>query len=369
VAWVKLTTNGIPQFGQPNEENGKNVYTFCTPNQLTVLKSTNVEIEVKSEDEVTVKKYTLSISSSLIPPENLELGKSEDRGNIMVNFDRSKDSRVDGYVILRGLKGDSIPDIIPNKVKITDGGTYKDFTSIVISKSDNLYKDGVGGGSPYYSYRVFAFDTTEGSMVFSKGSDQHTRSVGRIKITYKMTDFGGEHYMYGVKGRAFIEADVTLYAGNSTGGRKLTHWYGYDWKAGNNDNKDAVFFLSDLEDKEDIMPNTAKHTDTIGSEGLYLYFDVLSKSCEDAAKECNATTTAKNYITWSYNKMAAVLKDGTTGDGQTAPYKGSFKYLMGSSGFDYNPKTDICSKDCGDEPHTGYIFDFDYEWVDDDDTY
>lgn len=369
VAWVKLTTNGIPQFGQPKEENGKNVYTFCTPGQLTVLESTNVEIEVKSEDEVTVKKYTLSVSSSLIPPTNLKLGKSVDRDNIIVYFDRSKDSRVDGYVILRGNKGDKLPESIKDSTKESIEVYDNKYKFTVIDSSKNSYSDNVRGGSPYYAYRVYACHQENGVMVFSKGTDQHTRSVGRIKITYKMTDFGGEHYMYGLKGRAFIEANVTLYAGDGTGGRKLSHWYGYDWKAGDNDNKDAVFFLSKSKDDDDVMPRTTEHTDTIGSEGLYLDFDVLSKSCEDAAEKCNATTTAKQSITWSYAEMAKVLKNDIKGDGKVAPYKGSFKYLMGSSGFDFNPTTDICTSACGNEPHTGYKFKFDYEWVDDKDTY
>ncbi|SHM60274.1 MULTISPECIES: thrombospondin type 3 repeat-containing protein [unclassified Fibrobacter] len=368
VTYVKFITDSNEQCVQGNEVNGKKVYTFNTPT-LTVLKPTSVKIEVNSEDEKTVKTYTLSISSSLKPPTNLKLKKSENRDNIIVTFDRSKDSRVNGYVVLRALKGTNIPDSILNKTKILHKGTYQNINTYVDDDGDGSYTDDVGGGSPYYSYRVFAYAKEGNDMVFSKGTDLHSRSVGRIQVTYKMTDFGGEHYMYGLKGRAFIEANVTLYAGDGTGGRKLSHWYGYDWKAGDNDNKDAVFFLSKSKDTKDVMPSTAEHTDTIGSEGLYLDFDVLSKSCEDAAEKCNATTTAKQSITWSYAEMAKVLKNDIKGDGKVAPYKGSFKYLMGSSGFDFNPTTDICTSACGNEPHTGYKFKFDYEWVDDKDTY
>ena len=50
-----------------------------------------------------------------------------------------------------------------------------------------------------------------------------------------------------------------------------------------------------------------------------------------------------------------------------APQKGKFKYLVGAGGIAYNPTTnkcdDIVDKPCGEEPHTGYVFTFDYEWL------
>jgi hypothetical protein len=372
VTYVKFITDSDEQCVQGNEVNGKNVYTFNSPT-LTVLKPTSVKIEVKSEDEKTVKTYKLSISSSLKPPTNLKLKKSENRDNIIVTFDRSKDSRVNGYVVLRALKGTNIPDSILNKTKILHKGTYQDINTYVDDDGDGSYTDDVGGGSPYYSYRVFAYAKEGNDMVFSKGTDLHSRSVGRIQVTYKMTDFGGKFLRYGVQGRANIVADVFLREGKS--GNTLTHWHAYDYMSGDNDDKDAVFFLTDVFDtskkgaKLDTMPTTKEYTKNIGSSGLYLLFSFLSKSCDDYYTECNSYDEVEKDITWSYNEMADVLKNGDTGTGVNAPYKGEYKYLVGPSGIAFNPKTNACGDKCGKDPHTGYKFKFDYEWVDDKDTY
>jgi hypothetical protein len=76
--------------------------------------------------------------------------------------------------------------------------------------------------------------------------------------------------------------------------------------------------------------------------------------------------------------MVDVLKKNETGSGKDgeAPRRGQFKYLIGAGengkkGIDYSNKapnvknSNVCSDDCGDEPHTGYKFTFKYEWVDD----
>jgi hypothetical protein len=109
VASVKFTTDKTIQYAQPNADG---VYTFKTPNELTILQNTTVKIEVKSEDEATVNTYTLTISSTLASPTNLKLGKNADRNQIIVNYDLAKDSRVKGYVILRGLESNSLPTSI-----------------------------------------------------------------------------------------------------------------------------------------------------------------------------------------------------------------------------------------------------------------
>jgi hypothetical protein len=339
------------------------------------LKPTNIKIEVKSEAGDSVKTYTLSISSSLIPPTNLSLAKDTSRSKIIVKFDQSKDYRVNGYVVLRAQKGTDIPDSISNKTKILHAGTYNEINTYVDDDGDGSYTDGVGGGSPYYSYRVFAYDKEGDDMVFSKGTDLHTRSVGRIQVTYKMTDFGGKLMRYGgFQGRANIVADVFLREGES--GKELTHWHAYDYMSGDNKDGDAVFFLTDVFDttkkgaKLDTMPTTKEYTKNIGSSGLYLLFSVLSKSCDDHDyTKCASYDEVEKDITWSYDEMAKVLKNDIKGDGKVAPYKGSFKYLVGPSGIAFNPSINVCGDKCGKDPHTGYKFKFDYKWVDDKDTY
>lgn len=362
VASVKFTTDKTIQYAQPNADG---VYTFKTPNELTILQNTTVKIEVKSEDEETVNTYTLTISSTLASPTNLKLGKNADRNQIIVNYDRAKDSRVKGYVILRGLESNSLPTSIENKSKITNNGTYKGFTSFVVDSDKSSYADKVGGGSPYYAYRVYAYTLEGDDMVFSEGTEKHSRSVGRITLDYQLKDFGGEYYwMTESANVSDITAYVSLHAGRDVGAKELYKWNGYDWHAGKTVWY-AVIFLTEKSDADDRMPDTTKHTANIDSEGLYLNFKAT-------ADRGGFTKTAIQGIRWEYSKMAEVLKKGGTGTGKDgdAPKKGVTKYIVGQTGIEYDGSNDECPQNtCGDAPHTGYKFWFNYKWVDDDDFY
>lgn len=429
VTYVKFITDSNEQCVQGNEVNGKNVYTFNSPT-LTLLKPTNIKIEVKSEAGDSVKIYKLSISSSLIPPDSLKLGKDTSRANIYVNYIPSTDSRVKGYFILRekivpylteweedSLKvaqaeldytrafyksecqrslasiycqlekelpktvypakkeRKELPDSLPNMMTTSIlSGAYDDFD--YFKSNDNSYKDEVGAGSPYYSYRVYAYSEEGNYMVFSKGTKKRTRSVGRIKITYSMDDFGAEYYRYVGYGRAHIVADVSLHEGDSEGSKTLTRWHGFDYEAGDGDSGETVIFFSEKKTDDDIKPSNSVYERTIGGDGLYLYFNVLSKS--DPGNDYKRHSEAKAEIRWPYSEMVDVLKKNETGSGKDgeAPRRGQFKYLIGAGengkkGIDYSNKapnvknSNVCSDDCGDEPHTGYKFTFKYEWVDD----
>lgn len=387
VAWVRFTATTdmtTMQYAQPNADG---VYSFRTPGALTISKNSSVKIEVMSEDETDTTTYTLSISSLLTSPTNLMLGKDKDRTKIIAEFDPAKDTRVEGYVILRGNKGDNLPEKIENSTNITNEGSYKGFTSFVVD-STTTFSDGVVdgngapvGGSPYYTYRVYAYryekdDKGNNQMIFSTGTAQKTRSVGRIMVEYKMDDFGGEFYHFGVC-RADITANVSLHAGSSNTAKEIFSWEGYDYNAGYNSVKyaDAVVFLSQQEaddklDKEDRKPDYIKRSVNIGSEGLYLYFDTK--------EECGTYTPrfAQQGISWPYTQMANVLKNGTsgaTGKDGAAPKQGvQMKFLVGQSGIEYDVSNNICGDaagGCGDEPHSGYKFTFSYKWVDDEDYY
>ena len=368
VAWVRLKSGEAMLYAQPTVEGGKNVYTFRTPEKLTILQNTEVTIEVKSEDEATVKTYSLSISSKLIPPTNLMLGRNVSRTQINVNFNRAMDSRVKGYVILRGSENANLPDTIENKAIISDSTSYNGFKAFFIEDNENTYADNVGGGSPYYAYRVYAY-TTEGNnedKVFSIGTEKKVRSVGRIKMDYRMYDFGGEYYYY-ASGRNYIEARVYLYAGNGTGGSQLSSWYGFDWKAGKEGSAETVIFLSTEYDKDDVKPDYSLRSTMVGRDGLYLYFDVLSKSDDDDTY--SYSDVVRKGIHWTYDAMREVLVNNGSGTGENngAPRKGDIKYILGSDGFGIDTPDNNCH--CGSEPHTGFKFSFSYYWVDDNDLY
>ncbi len=376
VAYVKFTAGNNVNYAQPNADG---VYSFQTADMLTILDTVRVKIEVCSEDGATTKIYTLSVPSALKAPADLKLGKDAARTQIILSYDRAKDPRVKGYVILRSDKGrngdtgDNLPDFIENKTSISHRGAYKEkFQSILIEQDINKFIDSVGGGSPYYAYRVYAYTEEGDKMVFSKGTEQHMRSVGRIRVEYKMTDFGAE-YLYLTGCRADITGRATLYEGSSTSGRNLYSWEGYDHNAGLVGDNGYVVYLSRVFDKgEDRYPNYDYHSSNIGSAGLYLYFDVVA--------DCGGySASAAQEITWPYEQMVAVLNGKAslaTGKDKEAPQRipenedlrEYTEYLVGKKGIEYNDNDNVCD-DCGDEPHAGFWFGFKYNWYDDKDFY
>lgn len=366
VAQVKVSVGKNSQVVSPDTDG---VYFFETPGQFTILDTTKVEIEVKSEDEESVKKYSLSISSTLPPPTNLKLARNNERTQIIAMFDRAKDSRVDGYVVLRsdrgsdGKQGEDLPDSIENKTRITkDANTYKDFKAFLADSTSNTYVDSVGGGSPYYAYRVYAYHMEGDNMVFSEGTEQHMRSVGRIKVEYRMNDFGGEYCYIAMFGRIDIEGKATLYEGRNNNGTELYSWEGYDWHAGDDSYGETIIYLSDILDQKDRIPNSDKHVSYIGGAGLYLNLEAISDHSEKA----------EHGIYWPYERMAAVLNGedsfATGRDGNAPVQNRDIEYIFGMERIVYDSNHSRCDG-CGDDPHAGFKFWFKYDWVDDDDIY
>ena len=373
VAWVKVTTGKIKQFVTPTVEDGKDVYIFETPGELTVLKPTIVKIEVRSGDEATVKTYTLSISSTLIPPTNLKLGKSADRSKIIVNFDRSTDTRVKGYVILRyGVMFDyslSLPDNIENKEKIVDNDTYKGYKSFVIDSS-NSYTDSVGAGSLFYTYRVYAYTKEGNDMVFSTGTEPHWRSVGRLLLRIRALDWGSEDvYLMDYVGARVMFCDGE--EGLCLPWRVEFTYRFYDLPE--YEDKKRVTFLSQA-----IADGNAEvsfkqvlgdeMTLSIGRGGLNLDFSVYS--CRNSWFEnCDSDyATNQNRIHWEYEKMVSGYGSGRDGD---APKLGENRFLIGYCGIKYDDTDGFYDDSCGRSlyPYTGYNFWITHDWDDDDDFY
>ena len=367
VTWVRIKSGEAVAYAQSTEEDGKTVYTLKTPEPLTVLENTEARIEIKSEDENTVMTYSLSISSKLNAPTNLKLGKSANRDAIHVIFDRPKDSRVKGYVILRSADK-NLPDSIENKAKISNGSSYKQLDVIMMDDTAGMYRDAVGGGSDYYRYRVFAY-TTEGDtanplMVFSKGTEQKQRNVGRLHLQIRLFDYGGEYHYYGGH-REDIWSDINLF-NTSCGGRDpISYWYGYDYMAGLSKHGETVIFLSEEFDDEDKKPaNDTRHY-SIGKEGMCLEIRVQSDVT-------GADFTQKIY--WKYDKMVSnnQIVYGN-GENDNAPKKGENRFLVGKDGIKYNDTNGWCidnDKDyCGGDIHAGYKFWIEYSWDNDNDFY
>ncbi|MBO7412646.1 MAG: hypothetical protein J6U20_03150, partial [Fibrobacter sp.] len=389
VTWVKYTMNGKTYSVKPTVVDGKDVYIFETPKELKIFQNTDVTIEVKSGDETTVKTYTLSISSALSPPTNLRLGKSKDRTQIIVNFDRSKDPRVKGYVILRG---DSVGvgaliliEKIYNNAKIVDKDEFRYGVKSFVVDSSSSYADSVGRGSPYFAYRVYAYGMEGDSVVFSTGTETHKRSVGRIQFEIKMTDFGAitppesKSYLESVIGfkTTNVDVNVELHSGNSHNASIIGNW---SWKGKIRDREPLpgdslnyrVVFLSEPQDILDsIFASSEKnyegvYSTSVGSEGLYLYFNV----CYSSFRTVGDVRMEKG-IRWKYDDMIKALENGDKGAGQVggAPKQGENRFLVGSSGIKYDDTDGYCGNSCGGDIHTGYKFWVEYDWLDDEDIY
>ena len=374
VAWVRFTLGETMQYVQPTVEGDKDVYVFKTPVPLSVLHDNKFTIEVKSEDEAADERLPLHIRSTLSPPTNLKLGKSADRDTIIVNFDRSKDSRVKGYVILRGnwhtMDGKSLPLRIDKNTKLESSSTYNGYTPILIDADKNRYADYVGSGSPYYVYRVFAYGMEGDTTVFSEGTDQHRRSVGRIQMKYRMFDFGAEYlWFYDCAARADVSANVSLHAGANEAAGVHQSWYGFDWNSGlESEGNTVVFLSSEYDEGNDTKPNYDWNVVNIGSEGLYLYFDVSASTKNIFGKKCSSDHVRKG-IRWDYSDIKNNNYKDQNGNIFTLK-KGENRILVGKGGIDFDTDANgKCDNDCGDEPHTGYKFEFDYNWVDDDELY
>ena len=377
VAYVKFTatTNETTmQYAQP-DTNG--VYTFKTPGGLTITKNSSVKIEVCSEDEATTKIYTLSISSALRAPTGLKLGKTADRGSIIVNYTRANDSRVKGYIILRvqksyqdGNKGkDQLPDTIETGATISNGDSYKDaFTVIEVKADSSRYPDKVGIGAPYYCYRVYAYtqevDSTNQSVkVFSKGTEEKFRNVGRLHLKIEFFDFGGEYNWEAGCGYEDIWAHVYLYSGGCGNNAPISEWYGYDEDAGTSNHPSTVIFLSANEEGADRKPDRSMREYSIGKDGMCLRMHVQS-SCRNV--------DVKGDIFWDYKKM--VKEDGSgyiygNGVHTDAPKEGENRFLVGETGIKFNDTDGVCDESCGGYIHTGYKFWITYGWDNDDDIY
>ena len=379
VAYVKFTATTdetTMQYAQP-DTNG--VYTFKTPGGLTITKNSSVKIEVRSEDEATTKIYSLSISSALRAPTGLKLGKTADRGSIIVNYTRPNDSRVKGYVILRVKKmnqdGNKLKDQLPDTITVEKGATIKhneafeQFHAFVIETSDSSrYVDGVGRGAPYYCYRVYAYtiegDSTNPVKVLSKGTEEKSRNVGRLHLKIRLFDWGGEYNYEAGCGREDIWSNVYLYSSACGAESHISDWYGYDWHAGDDDHGSTVIFLSAMFDSgKDTKPAGDTREYSIGEDGMCLRMHVES--------DCRKANFNKD-IFWDYNNM--VKKDGSGyvyGNGQNgnAPKSGENRFLVGSTGIKYDDTDGVCDDNCGGYIHTGYKFDISYDWDNDEDFY
>ena len=420
VSSINLAVNGYPYVQAVKEHpdyNDHRHYTFTLNKnlaQLQVSRKNVISLTVTPEDGDPVESK-LYINSSLKKPLNLSLGRDHDRGSIILTWSPySDDSRILGYVVLRaeGSKKDSVVshneilasmnNTVERVVPSDPAGTWSlNFTDVVSDSGPTMYRsdrqpvdgfvlgggvsmrkvlnsdvgtfsDDVGGGSPYYSYRVYAYTKEGDYYYFSPASEIKTRAVGRIKFEYQLVGHGTEYlYAWGFRLDATIRA--WFYNGSGTN-FPLMHYYDY-WfcDAGRVGKGNTVVYEDKSDkrgngDKNDVSMDQTLYTAEIGSQGVMLK---LSTVYDGGWYE---SPTSQHQIKWPYAKMASVLNGNSSpnskdGDAPKVNWEVN-KFNWGQSGIEYNTlETDDgngCDEDCGDEPHAGFKFKTRYSWADPD---
>ena len=352
------------------------VFNFSVGN-LSAADDDTLRVVVTSErgDSTT---YQLVLRSSISAPTDLALGRNSDRNAIMVNWVSNKtDTRILGYVILRaegakGIDNATLKNYVlrPTTVKPQDGyALEKGITMVkVVEAKEDSYTDRVGGGSPYYTYRVYSYAKSGNTYVFSAGSNVATKSVGRIKFQYQMTGRGTEYlWHYSKAHREDFVTDAIFYEGTNTRNAPIHQYTYYFYEGGSVGSGNTIVYEEWTDRNMNHDDNSVPGDHTIYSyeltnQGITLQLKVAGKDYD---------VRPSHNIFWPYDNFARVLKGSTdvtpNAKDRSVPKRGfaEHKFNYGDRGIEYDPGDNGCDHDCGSEPHAGYKFKFDYEWIDD----
>ena len=320
--------------------------------------------------------YHLALRSAITAPTDMSLGRNSDRNALMLSWIPKKaDKRVLGYVVLRakGNKGVDNADLASYVMKPTTTKPQDDYsldngiTMVkVLGPNDDSYTDKVGGGSPYYTYRVYAYAKSGNKYVFSPGSNVQTKSVGRIKFEFQLTGRGSEYlWNYGKARREDFITDAIFYEGSNTGVPPLHQYTYYFRDAGSVGAGNTVVYENKTDTDMDHDDNKVSGDDTrysfeIGNGGITMQLKVAARYGDKPS----------HNVFWPYENLARVLNGSTDvtvdAKNRNAPKSNwsEHKFNYGMSGIEFDPGDNGCDRDCGDEPHAGYKFKFNYRWAD-----
>ncbi len=350
-------------------------YRFNMP-PLKASANTTIEFMVQPEMGGSLT-YQLPLPTKFSFSTSMALSTSNNRQQIYVAFaPKIMDARVSGYAILRaqGSNGSnnanlaamnvqqsesSIDKILPTGVSVIKIIDNADIAKYHDEGATYYYTDEIGGPSPYYTYRVVAYvkENVNGKDVYHyRYTDAKTLRVGHIWFSYKAVEFGTEYFA--VKA---LQSDMRLFA-DFYSGSTVTKKYNYWFK-----NAGASFFQQNKfvweneadennSDNNSVPIDDKLYTMNVGKDGVKL---VLKNN----ADKNGTTVSASQTITWSYDNFVKVLSGqmSATGKSGNAPKKGRNVFTYGVGGVSYD---DSCGSGCGDEPHAGWKFNFDYGWDD-----
>lgn len=336
-------------------------------------------VEIVSENKENTTKHIIVVDGGLEKMGALSLKTDDDdldirlekREKIYVNFTPLKDDRILGYIVLKAEnKAQSTihqdlahlyhlqPTESLYKVKDPIDNANGAFVAAVLEKDQTSFTDAVGAGSPYYTYKVFAYAKQGGKYVYTESLGVGSRSVGRIRMTYQVVSIGTEYwreFQFPWWYRYDMRVEATVYTGN----KSLKH-YSYWFKdAGSAGQGNTVIWETAADnvdkdtDDDDVNIDRDEHIAEIGSEGVRIHFHNTADVSTFVAK-----TDAD--LVWSYDDIVCAMQ-GSCLEGSNAPRLNeemAFTWGRGNVvSFD-----DGC-KVCGEEPHAGYKFKFNFEYI------
>lgn len=353
---------------------------------LSVSGNPEVAIEVVAETK-QIQKFIMPFAFPFSISPTVYLINSNDGKMLGVVFDPvKKDTRVDGYAILRATASGSadnktlanfsvessesfIDKLVPEGVSVLNvmdrNSVENNYVNTGHTKA--AYLDTVGRLSSFYTYRVVAYvkEKVNGKDMYSyKFTNVRTNAAGRIIFKYKLQDMGVEYYF------SHCRADMRIKA-KFNGSEIYNYWF---YNAGDDGLGESIDW-DDVPDNLGGNNNEAKvdwaeHSMQVGSDGISLR---LESNMDCKGLFGSVDESAGHTIKWPYNKMADVLSevlqngeiidDKVNHDGYYPSLNASAVFSYGKGGVSYNSSN--CASGCGDEPHAGWKFWFNYDWIDD----
>lgn len=336
-----------------------------------------IRVDILSEDMKDTVINFIAINGNLESVGAPTLGSTENKDGIIVNFAPIKDDRVLGYIVVADSGSydwsltslSSIKQLQPTESLYKKGEQIRDaygsYVVEVLDTNKNSFTDMVGGGSPYWTYRVFAYAKQGDKYVYSESQGWNRRSVGRISMKYQLVSVGTEScseysvlaftlYWYSMRVRAQIFADnpeiplkhynYWFYAAGSR-----AHPYTVIWET-NADNEDDLHDFWGRHNCDCVGVDRNEYEAEIGKKGVRLKFFNEATVPE---REWKKNTDAA--VTWTYEDIVKIMNDESKNGKE-------FTFTWGAEGnVAYN---DCGDGSCGTDPRAGYKFKFTFKYVD-----
>lgn len=359
---------------KPAADNVSYEYSSQTP--LSLVNTDTLIIKILSENEKDSNTYKIALPSALAEPTDLKLGKNAERTSIIGSFDLSKDSRVQGYMIVRGVgtytKYSKGTDKVSKTFKDNDKIGAKSMGSRVdlplndadigdglividrLNSDKNQFSDNVGAGTEYYSYRVYSYTKEGNKYIFSTGSNVKTRSVGRILMKFKLDSLNFiSEVCFGTTKHCDVNWKMSL-----MGSTKDTLYKFQEFRrTGTNSSTNKYSYETANNELENDITDTVDFYYNVGSDGFNLVLDVKADGGSYTAHEITYTNfkySTSEQLCRTYTPKTAVAGDSCLAKDGTSDIRLSANghqqgFIIRSKYGDSNEKTIFIDDDAGEK--------------------